>query len=331
MSLLLTGACGFIGHRIARTLLQQGRKDLILVDARIYLRQRACAKGLEHLPFIDRAELFDTLPGLSGVEAVLHLGACTDTGQTDEQYMETWNTGYTKKLWRWCAEKNIPLVYASSAATYGRGEQGYSDDHALIARLQPLNLYGRSKHDFDLWALKESRTPPAWHGLKFFNVYGPGENHKDRMASTIFHGFHEILKTGSMTLFKSHRDDIPDGQQKRDFVFVDDAVRLCLFCLERKPASGIYNCGTGQARSFLDLAHALFKALELEPRIEWVPTPERFRNGYQYFTQADMSKAKKAGYDASFTTLEAGVAKYVSWLRDNTGASAPGAFTSPTV
>ncbi len=320
MSLLVTGTCGFIGHRIARTLLQQGKKELILVDARSYLRTRDCARGLESLPFIDRAELFDRLPGLTGVEAVLHMGACTDTGQTDEQYMETWNTGYTQKLWRWCAEKKIPLVYASSAATYGRGEQGYSDDHTLLAGLKPLNLYGRSKHDFDRWALRESRTPPVWHGLKFFNVYGPGENHKNRMASSIYHGFHEIRKTGKMTLFQSHRDDVPDGQQKRDFVFVDDAVRLCLFCLERKPASGIYNCGTGEARSFLDLAHALFQALGLKPSIEWVPTPERFRNGYQYFTQADMSKAKKVGYDAAFTPLEEGVAQYVRWLRENHGA-----------
>lgn len=320
MSLLITGACGFIGNRIVRTLLQQDKTDLILVDARSYLHTRDCAKGMDGLPFIDRAELFDRLPGLAGVDAVLHLGACTDTGQTDEAYMEKWNTGYTKKLWQWCAEKKVSLVYASSAATYGRGEHGYSDDHALIAGLQPLNLYGRSKHDFDLWALKESRTPPAWHGLKFFNVYGPGENHKDRMASTIYHGFHEIQKTGKMTLFKSHRDGIPDGQQKRDFVFVDDAVRLCLFCLERKPASGIYNCGTGEARSFLDLAHALFQALRLEPKIEWVPTPERFRSGYQYFTQADMSKAGKAGYDAAFTSLEEGVAQYVRWLRGAPGA-----------
>ncbi|MEK7797734.1 MAG: ADP-glyceromanno-heptose 6-epimerase, partial [Nitrospirota bacterium] len=304
----------FIGNRIVRTLLQQGKTDLILVDAPSYLHTRACAKGMDGIPFIDRAELFDRLPGLAGVDVVLHLGACTDTGQTDEAYMEKWNTGYTQQLWRWCAEKQIPLVYASSAATYGRGEHGYSDDHALIAGLQPLNLYGRSKHDFDLWALKESRTPPAWHGLKFFNVYGPGENHKDRMASTIYHGFHEIQKTGKMTLFKSHRDGIPDGQQKRDFVFVDDAVRLCLFCLERKPASGIYNCGTGEARSFLDLAHALFQALRLEPKIEWVPTPERFRSGYQYFTQADMSKARKAGYEAAFTSLEEGVAHYARWL-----------------
>jgi len=314
MSLLVTGACGFIGNRIVRTLLQQGRTDLILVDALSYLHTRDCAKGMAGLPFIDRAELFDRLPGLAGVDEVLHLGACTDTGQTDEAYMEKWNTGYTQQVWRWCAEKHIPLVYASSAATYGRGEHGYSDDHALIAGLQPLNLYGRSKHDLDLWALKESRTPPAWHGLKFFNVYGPGENHKDRMASTVYHGFHEIRKTGKMTLFKSHRDGIPDGQQKRDFVFVDDAVRLCLFCLERKPASGIYNCGTGEARSFLDLAHALFQALRLEPKIEWVSTPERFRSGYQYFTQADMSKARKAGYEAAFTSLEEGVAQYARWL-----------------
>ena len=320
MSLLVTGACGFIGSRVTRTLLQKGKKELILVDVPACLKDRDCAKGLEGLPFIDRAELFDKLPGLAGVEAVLHLGACTDTGQTDASYMETWNTGYTRKLWRWCAENKIPLVYASSAATYGRGEQGYSDDHARFAGLQPLNLYGRSKHDFDRWALNESRTPPVWHGLKFFNVYGPGEDHKDRMASTIYHGFHEIRKTGKMTLFKSHRDDVPDGQQKRDFVFVDDAVRFCLFCLERKPASGIYNCGTGEARSFLDLAHALFKALELEPRIEWVPTPERFRSGYQYFTQADMSKARKAGHSAPFTPLEEGVAQYVRWLRGRSGA-----------
>jgi len=314
MSLLITGACGFIGNRVVRTLLEQGKKELILVDARSYLQTRDCAKGLDGLPFIDRAELFDRLPDLSGVGAVLHLGACTDTGQTDEAYMEKWNTGYTRQLWRWCAAQSIPFVYASSAAPYGRGEHGYSDDHALIARLQPLNLYGRSKHDFDRWALQESRTPPDWHGLKFFNVYGQGETHKNRMASTIYHGFHEIQKTGKMTLFQSHRAGIPDGQQKRDFVFVDDAVRLCLFCLERKPASGIYNCGTGEARSFLDLAHALFRALGLAPRIEWVPTPERFLDGYQYYTQADMSKAKKAGYDAAFTSLEEGVAQYARWL-----------------
>ena len=322
MSLLLTGACGFIGSRAIHALRQQGKNELILVDARAYLKTRDCARGLEDLPFIDRAEFFDKLPGLTGVDTVLHLGACTDTGQTDEAYMEQWNTGYTKKLWRWCADKKIPLVYASSAATYGRGEQGYSDDHALIAGLKPLNLYGRSKHDFDRWALQESRTPPAWHGLKFFNVYGPGENHKDRMASTIYHGFHEIRKTGKMTLFKSHRDDVPDGQQKRDFVFVDDAVRLCLFCLERKPASGLYNCGTGEARSFFDLAHALFKALGVTPNIEWVPTPERFRSGYQYFTRADMSKARKAGYGAAFTPLEEGVAQYVQWLQKNHGMPA---------
>lgn len=289
---------------------------MILVDAGAYLHSRESAKGLGNLPFIDRAELFDRLPRLTGVDAVLHLGACTDTGQTDAAYMAQWNSGYTQHLWRWCTAQNIPLVYASSAATYGRGEQGYSDDHALVSRLQPLNLYGRSKHDVDCWALQESKTPPSWHGIKFFNVYGPGENHKNRMASTIYHGFHEIQNTGKMTLFQSHRDDIPDGQQQRDFVFVDDAVRLCLFCLERKPASGLYNCGTGHARSFLDLAHALFRAVELESRIEWVPTPERFRDGYQYFTQADMSKAAKSGHDMPFTSLEDGVARYVRWLRE---------------
>jgi ADP-L-glycero-D-manno-heptose 6-epimerase len=315
MSLLITGAYGFIGARAAHNLLDKGLKDLILVDKPEYAKTRGCVRGLEQLPFIDREKLFDELPKLKNVTAVIHLGACTDTGNHDETYMWKMNTDYTKKLWQWCSEQKIPLIYASSGATYGRGEEGYSDTHADIPKYKPLNVYGRSKHEFDLWALEQKTAPPRWYGLKFFNVYGMDENHKARMASPIFHGFHQIQTTGKMSLFRSHKEGIADGEQKRDFVFVDDIVKLVLFCLEKEPPSGIYNCGTGQARTFVDLAKALFKAIGKEPNIEWMDTPEKFRNGYQYFTQADMTKIRKAGYNEPFLSIEEGVAKYVGWLK----------------
>jgi ADP-L-glycero-D-manno-heptose 6-epimerase len=315
MSLLITGAYGFIASRLAHALLQRGKKDLVLVDHPDYRLERDCAKGLESLPFLDRALLWKELPALKGVEAVLHLGACTDTGNHDETFMREWNTDYTKKLWQWCAQERIPFLYASSGATYGRGDEGYSDDHKDIPKYRPLNVYGKSKHEFDLWALQQSQAPPAWWGLKFFNVYGPGEGHKGRMASPVFHGFNEIQKTGRMTLFRSHKQGVADGEQKRDFIHVDDIVKLCLFCMEKKPASGIYNAGTGQARTFLDLARTLFTALRKEPKIEWVDTPEKYRAAYQYFTQAEMGKIRAAGFTGPFLTIEEGVMKYVEWLK----------------
>lgn len=317
MSLLITGVYGFIGSRIAHSLLEKGRKDLVLCDKPAYLDTRSCVKGLESFSCVDREKLFEELPRLLDVTAVLHLGACTDTGNHDQAYMWKMNTDFTKKLWQWCSEKKIPLVYASSGATYGKGEEGYSDDHRDIGRLRPLNVYGKSKQEFDLWALAQKSAPPRWWGLKFFNVYGMDENHKGRMASPVFHGFHEIQKTGKMTLFRSHKEGIADGEQKRDFIFVDDIVKLCLYCLEKNPSSGIYNCGTGQARTFLDLSKALFKALGKEHKIEWVDTPEKFRAGYQYFTQAEMGKMKKAGYNEPFFPIEEGVTKYVNWLKGN--------------
>jgi len=316
MSLMVTGAYGFIASRLVRALLDKGQKDLILVDNPAYGSQRECAKGLENLPFIDREKLFAELPKIQNLTAILHLGACTDTGNHDEVYMWKMNTDYTQKLWEWCSNKGIPLLYASSGATYGRGEEGYSDEHKDVPRYKPLNVYGRSKHEFDLWALAQKAAPPRWWGLKFFNVYGPGEGHKGRMASPVFHGFHEIQKTGHMTLFRSHKEGIADGEQKRDFIFVDDIVKLCLFCLEKQPPSGIYNCGTGQARTFLDVSKALFKATGKEPKIEWVPTPEKFRPGYQYFTRAEMGKMKSAGYNVPFLPIEEGVARYVKWLEN---------------
>ncbi len=316
MSILVTGAYGFIASRLAHALLQKGQTDLLLVDKADYLSTRSCAQGLESLPFLDREKLLADLSKLSQVTAVIHLGACTDTGNHDQAYMWKMNTDYTKTLWQWCAQKKIPLIYASSGATYGRGEEGYSDDHRDIPKYKPLNVYGRSKHEFDLWALEQKMAPPRWHGLKFFNVYGMDENHKGRMASPIFHGFYEIKKTEKQTLFKSHKEGVADGEQKRDFIFVDDIVKLCLFCLEKNPPSGIYNCGTGQARTFLDVSKALFKALGIPQKIEWVDTPEKFRAGYQYFTQADMGKMRGAGYSEAFLPVEEGVAIYVKWLLD---------------
>ena len=316
MSLLVTGAYGFIGSRLVHTLLAEGRKDLLLSDKPEYLFQRSCAKGLNTLPFVDRAELLDRLPKeLSQVEAVIHLGACTDTGNHDEVYMWKMNTDYTKKLWAWCSENKIPLIYASSGATYGRGEEGYSDDHKDIPKYKPLNVYGRSKHEFDLWALAQATAPPRWYGLKFFNVYGNDESHKGRMASPVFHGFHEIQTTGKMSLFKSHKEGVADGEQRRDFIFVEDIVKLCRFCLEKNPPSGIYNCGTGEARTFLDVSKALFKVVGKESKIDWIDTPEKYRAGYQYFTQADMGKMKKAGYKEPFLPVEEGVERYVAWLK----------------
>lgn len=315
MSLLITGAYGFIASRLVHTLLEQGQKDLILVDSPEYRSIRACVKGLESLPFINRENFLDDLSKLKNISAILHLGACTDTGNHDEAYMWKMNTDYTKKIWAWCSENKIPLVYASSGATYGKGEEGYSDDHRETARYKPLNVYGRSKHEFDLWALGQKTAPPRWYGLKFFNVYGPDESHKGRMASPIFHGFNEINKTGKQTLFRSHKEGIADGEQKRDFIFVDDIVNLCLYCLEKNPPSGIYNCGTGQARTFLDVSKAIFKAVGKEQKIDWVDTPEKFRPGYQYFTQADMTKMKKAGYNVRFLSIEEGIAKYVRFLK----------------
>ena len=317
MSLILTGAYGFIAARLAHSLLEKGRNDLTLVDKPEYLSSRSCAKGLEKISFISRDRLFGELSGFKRADAVIHLGACTDTGNHDRAYMWKMNTDYTKTLWQWCSENKVPLIYASSGATYGRGEEGYSDNHQDIPRYKPLNVYGQSKHEFDLWALEQKAAPPRWYGLKFFNVYGMDENHKGRMASPIFHGFHEIQKTGKQTLFRSHKEGVADGEQKRDFIFVDDIVKLCLFCLEKDPPPGIYNCGTGRARTFLDVSKALFKAVGKEQKIDWVDTPEKFRAGYQYFTQAQMGKMRGAGFDQEFLTLEEGVARYVRWLQTN--------------
>jgi ADP-L-glycero-D-manno-heptose 6-epimerase len=227
------------------------------------------------------------------------------------------NLEYTRTLWHWCTRAEVPFVYASSAATYGDGAKGF-DDESDPSHLAPLNLYGKSKHLFDLWALEQVTTPPRWAGLKYFNVYGPRESHKGRMASVAYHAYCQIRDGGRVRLFKSHRDGIPDGGQQRDFVFVEDAVAATLHFWTQPPSpdspNGLYNIGTGQARSFADLARAVFTARRLEPAIDYIPMPEDLRERYQYFTQARNTKLQRAGYEQPFHSIEDGVAKYVAWL-----------------
>ncbi|MEM9823516.1 MAG: ADP-glyceromanno-heptose 6-epimerase [Bacteroidota bacterium] len=245
------------------------------------------------------------------VDFVFHLGARTDTTSQDQAIFTQLNLHYSQAIWKQCATHHIPLVYASSAATYGNGQLGYEDNHDIVAQLQPLNLYGVSKNDFDQWALQQEEAPPFWAGLKFFNVYGPNELHKKRMASVILHAFHQIKTTGRVKLFKSHRKTIRDGEQKRDFVYVKDVVDVCHFLFRQQGQSGLYNVGTGQARTFLDLANSVFHAMEKTPEIEFIDTPKDIRKNYQYFTQANISKLREAGYKNEFHTLETGVQDYV--------------------
>jgi ADP-L-glycero-D-manno-heptose 6-epimerase len=245
------------------------------------------------------------------VEFIFHIGARTDTTEFDVAIFDELNLHYSQSIWKACVAFQIPLVYASSAATYGLGELGYSDDHALIHSLKPLNPYGESKNDFDKWVLTQAEQPPFWAGLKFFNVYGPNEYHKGRMASVVLHAFRQIRDSGSMKLFRSHREGIADGYQSRDFIYVKDVVKVCYFLMEHRPQSGIYNLGTGIAQPFITLATETFRAMNREPQITWEDTPLDIRDTYQYFTQADMSKLRAAGYTAPFQSLASGVEEYV--------------------
>jgi ADP-L-glycero-D-manno-heptose 6-epimerase len=221
------------------------------------------------------------------------------------------NLDYSKSLWKLCAEKGIPFLYASSAATYGDGSQGFKDDESSLEHLEPLNPYGQSKQDFDVWVMHQSQTPPQWSGFKFFNVYGPNEYHKNRMASVILHAFRQIQSSGAMKLFRSHHPDFKDGHQSRDFIYVKDVVHMLHWFWKQQVPNGIYNVGTGKARTFLDLTRATFKAMDQEENISFIDTPKDIRDKYQYFTEADMEKVRSVGYQHEFTSLEKGVEDYV--------------------
>ncbi|MFN8321050.1 MAG: ADP-glyceromanno-heptose 6-epimerase [Chitinophagales bacterium] len=317
--LVVTGAAGFIACNLIRRLNALGFNNLILVD---HFDDELKNKNLEGVSFtekIDRDLFIEWLTENSEeVSFIFHLGARTDTGEFNFRILDSLNLSYSKSLWEVCTIKQIPLLYASSAATYGLGEQGFSDAHTNIANLKPLNPYGLSKQLFDLYVLEQNTAPPFWCGLKFFNVYGPYEFHKKRMASVVYHAYNQIKQTGQVKLFKSHRPDFKDGEQLRDFIYVDDVVNVCLFFYhqyrERSDLNGIYNLGTGQARSFNDLARAIFHTLQLPEHIEYVPTPEDIRDKYQYFTEAEMNKLHTAGYSQNFTNLEQGVEKYIHFL-----------------
>ena len=336
-TIVVTGAAGFIGSGMVSYLNKQGFENLILVDE---FQREDKELNLLHKKFIARVErenFFDWIQREKpDVKFVFHLGARTDTTEFDYSIHQHLNVEYSQKIWNYCTVHNIPLVYASSAATYGEGELGYDDSHDIVEQLNPLNPYGVSKNEFDKWVLHQKDHPPFWAGLKFFNVYGPNEYHKARMASVIFHSFNQVKENGSVKLFRSHKDGFEDGEQLRDFIYVKDVIAVCYWMMlnvssessdvssERTThhsplTSAIYNLGTGTARSFNDLVKSTFTGMDLQPKIEYIDIPEDIRDRYQYFTEANMDKLKAAGYTAEFHSLEKGIDDYVrNYLSKNT-------------
>jgi ADP-L-glycero-D-manno-heptose 6-epimerase len=315
--IIVTGAAGFIASNLIKKLNSEGFNHIIAVDK---FDDPAKNKNLEDLKIqekIERDHFFEWLDKQNEkeVEFIFHLGARTDTAEFDAELLSKLNTEYTKKMWEKCIDMQIPLVYASSAATYGLGEFGYEDDESKIPELKPLNPYGISKNEFDKWALKQEKKPFFWAGLKFFNVYGPREYHKGRMASVILHAYKQISETGKMKLFRSHNPDFKDGEQMRDFVFVDDVVKVMIWLMHHRKNSGIYNLGSGKARTFLDLVKAVFKSMNKKEDISFIDTPEDIRDKYQYFTEAKMEKLKSIGYPNEFTDLESGVDAYIKEMK----------------
>ena len=310
--IVVTGAAGFIGSCLVSKLNHENFKDIIVVDDFSRADKNANLEGKTYTSKVHRDDFFDWLKeNEEEVQFIFHIGARTDTSEFDVDLFDKLNLNYTKQMWNACVEYGIPLLYASSAATYGLGEHGYEDSHELVNQLKPLNPYGESKNDFDKWALAQERQPYFWAGMKFFNVYGPNEYHKSRMASVVYHTFNQVEKTGAMKLFRSHNPDFKDGMQLRDFVYVKDVVDVLYFFLHHRKDPGLYNLGTGKARAFLDLAKATFKGMDVKEAISFVDTPEDIRDKYQYFTEANMSKLQSIGYSKPFHTLEEGVADYV--------------------
>ncbi|MFN7848073.1 MAG: ADP-glyceromanno-heptose 6-epimerase [Bacteroidota bacterium] len=310
--IVITGAAGFISSCLISKLNDNGFTDIVAVDDfsnSLKLRNWNTKKIRCTL---ERKLFFDWLKdNQQQVEFIFHLGARTDTTEFNKQIFDELNLNYSKAIWHACVQYHIPLVYASSAATYGSGEFGYNDNESLIPQLKPLNPYGDSKNDFDNWALTQEKKPFFWAGLKFFNVYGPNEYHKGRMASVIFHAYHQIRETSQMKLFKSHRNHFNDGEQMRDFIYVKDVVDVCYFLMHHRKNSGIYNVGSGKARSFNNLVKQTFLSLGVIENIEYIDMPADIRETYQYFTEANMEKLKNIGYHCTFHSLEEGIDDYI--------------------
>lgn len=316
--IVVTGAAGFIGSCIVAKLNERGRKDLILVD-HMEEDKKGNLSGKSYEKYFEKDVFIkmigdDTLK--EPVECVIHMGACSSTTCQDAEYFRTNNLEYTKALAQWSFKRKARFIYASSAATYGDGEIGYKDDIDTIRGCKPLNLYGKSKQDFDLWAL-DNQLLERMVGLKFFNVFGPNEYHKGDMRSVIAKAYQQVAGEGRMQLFKSYKKEYKDGEQKRDFIYVKDAVEVVMFFVDNPKVNGIFNVGTGKARTWNDLAQALFKAVGRKPQIEYMEMPESLRPRYQYFTQADVRKLRDRGFKRPFTELEAAIADYAGYLKEN--------------
>ena len=318
--IIVTGGAGFIGSALVAALNRRGVKDIVIVDELTHeeLDNKSDERGknLESLSFADYAEKTEFLEMvLEGkvewdVEAVLHMGACSDTTETDATYLTKNNYEYTRVLAQWASDADIRFIYASSAATYGDGSKGFSDNEAEIGKLHPLNLYGYSKQLFDLWAQEEGLLEKIV-GLKYFNVFGPNEYHKGSMRSFVLKAFGQIQANGKVGLFKSYESEYEDGGQVRDFIYINDAVDMTLFFLDNPQIGGLFNIGTGKARAWNDLAGAVFAAMGKETKIEYIEMPESIRNQYQYFTKAEMGKLCKTGYDKKTMSLEEAIKDYV--------------------
>ncbi len=311
--IVVTGAAGFIGSCLVSWLLKAGYKDIIAVDDFTRADKLYNLEGKKVLDRVNRQVFINEWFNrhATNVQAVFHLGARTDTTEQSTAIFDTLNLNYTKAVWQVCTEHQIPMIYASSAATYGDGKLGYLDSHELPSKLKPLNPYGVSKNDFDQWALLQTDTPPNWYGMKFFNVYGPNEYHKGRMASVVFQCYNQILDTGGMKLFRSHRPDFADGEQQRDFIYVKDVLRVCQHLFETLPESGLYNVGNGMSVTFYHLVETTFRAMGRGPNISFIDTPEDIRDTYQYFTEADMVKFYDTGYSRGMLNIESAVPEYV--------------------
>lgn len=315
--IVITGAAGFIGSALVKKFNDLGKEDLILVDRMRDGTKWMNLRGLKYYEFINADEFIEPeiLNAIfdEGIEAVYHMGACSSTTERNVDFLMKNNVEYTQILFRYCTEYDVPICYASSAATYGDGELGYNDDEKELAKLMPLNAYGYSKQLVDEWVLKQAKTPKAWYGVKFFNVYGPNEYHKGKMSSVVYQAFNQINETGKMKLFKSYKEGFKDGEQLRDFVYVKDVVdaMISLIHYEHTGPSGIYNLGTGKARSFHDLVLATFKAMNKKVDIEFIEMPDSLKEQYQYFTEASMDKFQKTLSHLKFHSLEEGVEDYV--------------------
>ncbi|PIE02136.1 MAG: ADP-glyceromanno-heptose 6-epimerase [Acidobacteria bacterium] len=308
--ILITGAAGFIGSRIACKLNQTGRTDLVLVDQLGCNEKWKNLRELVYEDYLEKGDLFVYLDGLSDIEAVIHMGACSSTTEKNASYLIQNNYRYTRRLAEWCLKHGARFIYASSAATYGDGNNGYGDNLEKLNKLQPLNMYGYSKHLFDQVAHQKGWLSQIV-GLKFFNVYGPNEDHKGEMSSVVYKGFHQVEKTGKIMLFKSHREDYSDGGQLRDFIYVKDVEDVVVHLLKHPEINGLFNLGTGQARSFEDLATAVFTAMNRQVNIEYIDMPDHLRDRYQYFTQAEMQKLAQTGVETKFRSLEEGIGDYI--------------------